>query len=132
MKKRCFEKDEETLCWQCANYSRCSWADGVPVEGWEATPTVVRDYDGDFKSYLVRKCPLFKPDAKREITTKEIAAILGVSRDTVFHILRREGEARLQRRMKRKGYKLSIWEVPTKSGDRREFFIEKIKEGGDK
>lgn len=124
---------EDTLCWGCQNCTRCSWADGIPVKGWEATPTIVRDIGGDFSSYLVTKCPLFKADAKREITAHGIAAICGCSNTTIFRILQGEhGETRLRVKLKGKGYKLYIGKTPTKSGYKREFFIEKINKGGDK
>lgn len=130
---RVFPKEQETLCWRCQNCTRCSWADGIPVKGWEATPTIVHGSGGDFSSYLVSKCPLFKEDVKREITVNEIAAICGCSNATIFRILRGErGGTRLRAKLKGKGYKLHIGIVPTKSGYKREYFIEKINKGGDK
>lgn len=127
MKKRYYSKAQETLCWGCRNCTRCSWADGIPVKGWEATPTVVHDCDGEYKSYIVRKCPLFEPDAKQEVTVRDMAAILKCSNTTIFRILRgTRGEMRLRVKLKGKGYKLYIGKAPTKSGDKREFFLEKI------
>lgn len=132
--KDCFVKEQETLCWQCANYSRCSWADGIPVKGWEATPTIVRDFDGDFSSFLVTKCPLFKEDTKKYVTREDIAKIVGKSSSVVAQALKtRGGIIFLRSWLKEKGYKLYMFDVPCKSGRlRRRFVIDKIKEGGDK
>ena len=132
MKQHHFSKKKETLCWGCRNCTRCSWADGIPVKGWEATPTIVHDCDGDFKSFIVTKCPLFKADAKQEITTGDIADILGCQRDTVFKILKRKGEAFLKEKLKEKGYILYIGRVPTKKWDLREYCIKKINKDSDK
>lgn len=69
-----------TLCWSCQNYyNGCSWSsrDPVtdkimykPVEGWEATPTVLINgsYNGKkdtARSYLVTYCPLYNEDKKK-------------------------------------------------------------------
>ena len=40
--------DNETLCWKCDNCtdgSKCEWALGRPVKGWEATPTAYPGWD---------------------------------------------------------------------------------------
>lgn len=58
------EKFIETLCWTCKNSipdgkHGCSWSvDGVPVEGWESTPT--RHYN--IYTYKVLKCPQYIRD----------------------------------------------------------------------
>lgn len=62
-----------TLCWKCARAcGGCSWSDGsfTPVEGWKATPTVLRGDRGVFRhkmmrSYYVQECPLFENDLQR-------------------------------------------------------------------
>lgn len=58
-----------TLCWHCQNAtnSGCSWSRSFkPVEGWEATPTIinqgVRRQTGEHElteSFFVHKCPKF-------------------------------------------------------------------------
>lgn len=49
------------LCWHCAKAcGGCAWSDkDLPVEGWEAEGTVVKDEEGQFESYHVKKCPEF-------------------------------------------------------------------------
>ena len=49
------------LCWRCANAcGGCSWSkDFTPVEGWEATPHLIKDKRGGISSYKIRKCPQF-------------------------------------------------------------------------
>lgn len=127
MKRNHFQREQETICWKCRNCTRCSWADGIPVKGWEATPTVVRDSDGDYNSYFVHKCPQFEPDTKEEVAVREIAAILGCSKTTIFKTLKANGgKAWLCAKLKGKGYKLYIGVVPTKSGEIREYILEKI------
>ena len=120
--------DEETLCWGCQNCTRCSWADGIPVKGWEATPTILRDCDGDFSSYLVTKCPLYKEDTKKYVTTDDIAKVLGKTKATVSNALRtRGGTIFLRGWLKEKGYKLQVFDAECKSGKvRRRFLIDKL------
>lgn len=135
MTRGCIEiKEEETLCWGCQNYARCSWADGVPVEGWDATPTKIYHSDGIIDSFFVHKCPLFKADVKREITAEGIGDIVGLSKAHVLRIVRTKGgRALLRAKLRKKGYKLYIGKVPIEGGERREFCVEKIEDkGGDK
>lgn len=49
------------LCWQCKNvYCRCSWTRySIPVGGWTAEYTIVKDSNGDFSSYKIKSCPEF-------------------------------------------------------------------------
>lgn len=61
-----------TICWDCAKACcGCSWSRFyIPVEGWKATPTVIRniqttDVDSiqsSITSYKVIFCPEFEPD----------------------------------------------------------------------
>ena len=71
-----------TLCWCCANATNdgCSWsAHFIPVKGWEATPTIIKEgthtytsvKDGQMEvternqqSYNVHSCPQFIEDCK--------------------------------------------------------------------
>lgn len=128
MKRGVIGTTEETLCWKCANCTQCSWADGIPVKGWTATPTIVRDCDGDFRSYLVEKCPLFKEDTKKQVTIEEIARILGKPMGTVVHALRTRGGTIFVRGwLKEKGYKLGVYKYVKKNGqERREFILDKL------
>lgn len=130
----CFEKEKETLCFSCQNCTRCSWADGIPVKGWEATPTIVHDCDGDFGSYNVTKCPIYKEDEKKEVTRGEIAQLLGVKHWRVVDMLSTQGGIIFLRHfLKKKGYKFIISRVIMRNGkEKREFMIEKINKGGDK
>ena len=119
---------EETLCFSCQNCTRCSWADGIPVKGWTATPTVVCDCDGNFNSFLVEKCPLFKEDTKREVTVAEIARILGKTHGTVVNALRTRGGVIFVRGwLREKGYKFLVFENVQENGRvKREFIIDKL------
>lgn len=51
----------DTICWNCANYTKCSWHKTfTPVEGWVAEKTKI-DIDGrPIESYCVKSCPMFK------------------------------------------------------------------------
>ncbi len=68
-----------TLCWCCEKYAGgCNWSDHfLPVEGWEATPTVIKEgintytrvHSGQIEvtqrishSYKVHSCPEFVQD----------------------------------------------------------------------
>lgn len=55
--------ETKTLCWSCSNCGKCSWANGVPVEGWTAKETKLKEANNVFThSYLVSKCPGFEYD----------------------------------------------------------------------
>ena len=49
------------LCWRCAKAcGGCAWSDSdLPVFGWDAEPTIVKDSQGDYTSYRIKKCPEF-------------------------------------------------------------------------
>ena len=49
------------LCWQCKNaYCRCGWTRySIPVDGWTAEYTTVKDSKGDFSSFKIKNCPEF-------------------------------------------------------------------------
>lgn len=106
---------KETLCWRCQNFSKCSWSRGVPVENWDAEPTVVQDWsDGvleEIHSYCVNSCPQFKSDiAGTQTNIVEMAKILDVSVRTLFRELARS-EARVKKAFEAKGYKLTIYKA---------------------
>lgn len=75
--KRC-EADELSrggqICWKCKNATGgCSWSAFLkPVEGWEAEPRIIRNYDNtlhiykEIHTYKIIHCPLFVPDDRRK------------------------------------------------------------------
>lgn len=120
------KQEKETLCWGCENYSRCSWADGIPVKGWKATPTEYIDKWGGVvrvvHSFLVEDCPQFVADKKRLTTAAEMGAILGKSASGFRLLLKRKGFKFVAADLKEKGYKFSV----QKEGRKRAFYLEKI------
>lgn len=126
MRKRGYQ-EKETICWGCQNYSSCSWADGIPVKGWKATPTeFVDSFNGDTyitHSFLVERCPQFKADKKRRTTVKGIGTIIGKGEATVLRIFANKGVEAVADALKEKGYKLHVY----KMDKRRQFYLEKIK-----
>lgn len=70
-------QDKPTLCWKCAKAcGGCSWSDGTftPVDGWKATPTVIKANHGrgfmqDVESFIVKACPLFEDDTAKYAKT---------------------------------------------------------------
>jgi hypothetical protein len=117
---------KDTLCWDCQNYSRCSWAVGIPVKGWKATPTKIVDEYGDniktVDSFLVEACPHFKHDKKRRVLFKDIAKIIGKSERSAHRIKERKGIGRIKDLLAEKGYKLHV----CKGDILCEYFLEKI------
>lgn len=55
------QMENEQLCLGCKNaYCRCSWTRYlIPVDGWTAECTIVKDSNGDFSSYKIKSCPQF-------------------------------------------------------------------------
>lgn len=103
----------ETICWTCKNYAKCSWSRGVPVEGWDATPTIcdilIRNGEPEryIESFCVHSCPCYEDEDKMLLSAKELARFLGVGAATVY--LRHKqpyGELLLQAMVEEKGYKL--------------------------
>jgi len=124
-------KGKETICWDCKNYSRCSWSRGKPVKGWKATPTEFIDKLGNEKrivrSFLVEDCPHFKAGARR-VTIKEISQIIGKKERTIFRTIIRKGRGFLFDLLEEKGYKLRVYEeLPNEQGQiEHTCYIEKI------
>lgn len=60
-KKR--EQESEQLCFSCKNNcGGCNWSRYfLPVTGWDAVPTVVKDKGGDIESYQISRCPEYIP-----------------------------------------------------------------------
>ena len=52
-------RKNEQLCWTCARTDcSCLWMRyNIPIEGWVAKPTIVKDSEGEFSSFRIRKCP---------------------------------------------------------------------------
>jgi hypothetical protein len=54
----------------------CPWVShGVKVPGWDAEKTIIYNQEvhgGPISSYLVKSCPCFKDDGKKETTIEEI------------------------------------------------------------
>ena len=113
---------KETICWDCKNYAKCSWKDGIPVKGWKATPTeIANKYEnGTIKtisSFRVEQCPQFEQD-KIQVTAKEIAKICGFSERYFWRV----DIAYIKGKLKDKGFKLFI----IKDDLKNHYYIEKI------
>lgn len=57
-------KGDQTLCWRCRNcFGGCSWSEKFePVKGWNAESTIIKYFNVETPSFLVRDCPLFAAD----------------------------------------------------------------------
>ena len=57
-------KGDQSLCWRCKNcFGGCSWSESFePVEGWSAERTLIKHFNVETPSFLVRACPLFAVD----------------------------------------------------------------------
>ncbi len=126
--------EKETLCWSCQNFSKCSWSRGVPVENWDATPTIIKDNSNnvikEIHSYCVHSCPQFEADLLQRVSTQEIAGVINKSRNTVFRCLKTRRETkRLREMLAAKGYKLYIYkEVCDDYGNAvTEYYLEKLR-----
>ena len=55
------QEENEQLCWRCKNAcGGCSWSkELLPVKGWKAESTIIKDSMGDFESYKIKRCPEF-------------------------------------------------------------------------
>ena len=49
------------LCWRCKKAcGSCSWSKNkTPIKNWDAEPHLVKDKEGDIRSYRIKKCPEF-------------------------------------------------------------------------
>jgi hypothetical protein len=58
-KKR--QEENGQLCYICQKAcGGCSWSKRfVPVPGWDAKPTIIKDKEGYISSYKINKCPEF-------------------------------------------------------------------------
>lgn len=50
------------ICWYCENAEGgCEWTRCFkPVPGWDAEPRIVKDDEGDIRTYHIRSCPKYK------------------------------------------------------------------------
>lgn len=129
---------KETLCWGCQNFAKCSWARGVPVEGWDATPTkIVHCSKGEkviTESYIVNSCPQYKADKIQLANTRGIAEILNIDKRTVFRYLANKGKKanlkNLRKMLEKQGYILHIYkEVFDDTGYmQNHYYLEKIED----
>lgn len=102
--KTCQGKCPDTLCWNCRYatgkdlkkplaftskktgkkhiFYGCPWvSNGVKIPGWDAEKTVVYNQEvhgGPLPSYLVKSCPYFKQDTRKETTIEEIIETLNL------------------------------------------------------
>lgn len=75
---------KDSLCWFCENNAGgCSWArEFKPVQGWNATPSVIPNSGNPMHSYHVEGCPKFKRKWG-DLTYKQIAEDTGINVRTV-------------------------------------------------
>ena len=67
-------KEDQSLCWRCKNcFGGCSWAESFePVEGWRTERTIIKNFNTETPSFLVRDCPLFvADDGEREYVNND-------------------------------------------------------------
>lgn len=125
--------EKETICWGCQNFSKCSWSKGVPVEGWDATPTKFIDKYGlsdpiEVNSFIVNSCPQFKADTKQRVSVSKIAKIINISPETIFRLSRNQCKRKyLRDLLKEKGYMLYIYEDICRTGKcRNTYYLERV------
>lgn len=94
-------QDRPTLCWKCANAcGGCSWsADFIPVDGWNAIPTIISANHGcglyaDIESYIVKSCPRFKDDSARYAKQKPLYCSTKVIKKRPFRAKTAKGSLR--------------------------------------
>lgn len=82
---------QEQLCAKCANAcGGCRWSDDLlPVEGWDAEPTKVYiDSGTPMDSFLVKSCPMFKPDGPRHVKSLTDDAFFRLIYAMLFELVR--------------------------------------------
>lgn len=120
--------ENATICWSCGNCTKCDWSKGIPMEGWEATPTKIKNISPSTgkvyytDSFCVRKCPQFKEDV-RKVTLFQISQIIKEPNYKMHDYIKSEkGLERLRIKLLEFGYKLHIYRLKTK----REYYVEKL------
>lgn len=71
MKDKRKQQQKVQLCWDCENAyaSKCKWVRaGIPIEGWDAEKTEIRNGYGENAStalsYLIKSCPNYIKEHK--------------------------------------------------------------------
>lgn len=119
-------RKSKSLCATCFNYIGCSWHENfTPRDDWEAYPTVIPDYTGDYESFCVTKCPDYKTRNKsfkdfEHVTVAEIAEALKIDIRTAFRYARRDELNNLARRQ---GYEVKT----VKKGAYKSYYMRKYK-----
>lgn len=98
---------KNSLCEECFNFN-CSWhLNFVPVKGWSAKPTILKDHQKTMSSYRVERCPEFKArdGGYIRISTQNLAQLLDMSHRTLMRELAVNGNT-LSNKLWKKGYML--------------------------
>lgn len=127
---------KETICWNCQNYSKCSWSIGIPVENWDATPTEYIDIQGKdhkphiVKGFCVNSCPQFKADPIQKCKVEEICKIIGFKKCKFFDWVKVKSKlAIIQEILKEKGFKLHIYDKVCNDNEAKiikQYYLEKV------
>ena len=119
----------ESKCQDCFNFS-CSWHEHFkPVDGWNATPTVILEQrDGNNKdkvdSYIVHYCPKYKPRNRGiiPITKKQLEYITKIQ-----DLRNAKNFERCIKRMNRIGYDI-IKQEDFEGSKRRRYYLVSLEE----
>ena len=62
--RRLRQMEDKQPCWSCKNAcGSCSWSRNfIPVKGWVAERTTIRDSEGDISTYKIIFCPKYKSE----------------------------------------------------------------------
>lgn len=64
-------RNRQTICWECSRLD-CPWMqDSIPVKGWIAEPSVIKNKNGDIKSFCVMQCPMYEKRKKMRVVPAE-------------------------------------------------------------
>ena len=120
-------KKPQTICWDCANFSKCSWANGKPVDGWEATPTIIKNVSSVglvsyTESFIVHSCPCYKDDMRRT-SILELSRMLGRNQSSLGEKLRnKKGFEKVNEILEQMGYKLHLYK--STENKKQEYYLE--------
>lgn len=108
------DKCDEQLCWSCKNATGgCSWSKSfIPVDGWEATPTLL---DDRVESFKINACPEYREEDVKLITFKELSNIVNINISTLLNMKLNK----LKKTVNEQGFELLFFfdeEDPTKVG----------------
>lgn len=121
------KKQNETICWDCQNCTKCTWSRGVPVCGWEATPTKIAFGDKVIDSYCVLKCPFFKKTNTNRVTLNYLAKITGIPIRSICRYIYNDNAEKLEelkKILKKKKYYLVIDD--DLESTRKHYFLKKL------